>query len=280
MNVDFELYRIFYYVSKNKNITKASEELFISQPAVTQQIKKLEDILNLKLFYRSKKGVELTEDGETLFNSIKDAVETLNLSKEIFNSENVIRIGSGNAVLKYNVSKYIIEFNKKFPNVKFEIFHERTDKLFELLKNNQIDLVFYKISIVEEGIISIEIDEIEDSFIASPKYLNKNLKEIPFILQSTSASSRKFLDKVCLKNKINLTPKYELESYDIVLEFVKLGLGVGFINKDHVKSELASGELVEIDLDFEIPRRTLNVAVNKKKQYNKYIKEFVEIIKN
>jgi len=293
-NINLDLYKIFYYVAINKNITKAASILLISQPAITQSIKKLEEEIGYKLFYRTSKGVELTSYGEELLANIKTPIEKLTSSKKTLETLDnkpieTIRIGGGTILLKHNFIEGFKKFNKKYPNIKIEITRGITTELLEKLNNNMLDLVLHNMPVeINENTISYEIETIQDIFVANPKtfpeLLNKKitlekLSSYPFVLQSEVSSSRKFLNNICAKNNIFLNNKYELESYELVLAFVKAGLGLGFINKNHIKKELNKEELYEIKTNYIIPTRTVGVAINKKNMQNKHLIEFIKMLK-
>ena len=184
-NINLDLYKIFYYVAINKNITKAASILLISQPAITQSIKKLEEEIGYKLFYRTSKGVELTSYGEELLANIKTPIEKLTSSKKTLETLDnkpieTIRIGGGTILLKHNFIEGFKKFNKKYPNIKIEITRGITTELLEKLNNNMLDLVLHNMPVeINENTISYEIETIQDIFVANPKtfpeLLNKKI---------------------------------------------------------------------------------------------------------
>lgn len=292
-NINFELYKVFYYVAKTKNITKASEILLISQPAITQTIKKLESELNITLFYRTSRGMELTSAGEELFQNIKNSIECLNNCKRLlveFDSKEIktIRIGGGTTLLKHNALEGFKVFKEKYPNIKIEIIRGITSELLNKLHDNILDLVLFNMPVqIDENLDYKIIETTQDVFVANSNFYSNlkgkkisiiDLTNLPLVLQSDVSSSRKFLNSICKKNKMVLNDSYELESYDLVLSFVKAGLGIGFINRNHILNELEKGELFELKLDYQIPSRQIGIAFNKKNFNNKYIKEFINAI--
>lgn len=292
-NINFELYKVFYYVAKTKNITRASEILLISQPAITQTIKKLENELNVVLFYRTSRGMELTSAGEELFQNIKNSIECLNNCKRLldeFDSKEIktIRIGGGTTLLKHNALEGFKIFKEKYPNIKIEIIRGITSELLNKLRDNILDLVLFNMPIqIDENLDYKIIETTQDLFVANSNFYNdlkgkkisiKELAYLPLVLQSDVSSSRKFLNSICKKNKILLNNSYELESYDLVLSFVKAGLGIGFINRNHILEELKKEELFELNLDYQIPTRQIGIAFNKKNANSKYIVEFINAI--
>lgn len=292
-NINFELYKVFYYVAITKNITKTAEILLISQPAITQTIKKLENELNIALFYRTSRGMELTSAGEELFQNIKNSIECLNNCKRLldgFDSKEIktIRIGGGTTLLKHNALEGFKVFKEKYPNVKIEIVRGITSELLNKLRDNILDLVLFNMPVqIDENLDYKIIETTQDIFVANSNFYNnlknkkisiKQLTHLPLVLQSDVSSSRKFLNSICKKNRIVLNNSYELESYDLVLAFVKAGLGIGFINKNHILKEINNGELFELNLDYQIPTRQIGVAFNKKNSNSKYIIEFINAI--
>lgn len=292
-NINYELYKVFYYVAKTKNITKASEILLISQPAITQTIKKLESELDATLFYRTSRGMELTNLGEELFQNIKNSIECLNNCKRLlveFDSKEVktIRIGGGTTLLKHNALIGFKVFKEKYPNIKIEIIRGITSELLNKLRDNILDLVLFNMPVqMDENLDYTIIETTQDIFVANSNFYNdlkgkkisiKELTNLPLVLQSDVSSSRKFLNSICKKNKILLNNSYELESYDLVLAFVKAGLGIGFINKNHILEEIETGELFELNIEYQIPTRQIGIAFNKKNANSKYIIEFINAI--
>ena len=292
-NINYELYKVFYYVAKTKNITKASEILLISQPAITQTIKKLESELDATLFYRTSRGMELTNLGEELFQNIKNSIECLNNCKRLlveFDSKEVktIRIGGGTTLLKHNALIGFKVFKEKYPNIKIEIIRGITSELLNKLRDNILDLVLFNMPVqMDENLDYTIIETTQDIFVANSNFYNdlkgkkisiKELTNLPLVLQSDVSSSRKFLNSICKKNKILLNNSYELESYDLVLAFVKAGLGIGFINKNHILKEIETGELFELNIGYQIPTRQIGIAFNKKNANSKYIIEFINAI--
>ena len=292
--INFEMYKVFCSVAKNKNITKAANELLISQPAITQTIKKLEEQIGYKLFYRNSKGVTLTIHGEILYKDIEDAVDKLNtcqssLESNLEKNNSVIRIGGGSTLLKYNALDAFKEYKKKYPNIKIIIERGITNNLLKDLSNNNIDIVLCNNSnYKDENLKFYNIESVRDVFVANSEMfsnlLNKSLSykdilDLPLVLQSKVSTSRRYLDNLFKKQGYFLESDYNLESYDLVLSFVKAGLGIGVINVNHIKEDLDNNTLFVINTKFNLDKRNISVAINKKNLDNKYILDFVNILK-
>lgn len=293
-NINFELYKAFYYVAKNKNLTKTANELYISQPAVTQSIKKLEAEIGFKLFYRTKSGMELTKEGELLYNFLKHSIETLNNSKKylvdkVNNNSITIRIGSSATLIKYSLLPALKQFQKDFPNVKFEIVQDITSNLMDMLDNDLLDLVLLNINRGNKNDKRILIiEEVKDVFcykknsfeFGDKRFKMAELNNLPLLLQSNLSTARKFLDDLASHDHVILKSTYDIASYGLVLNFIKEGLGVGFVNYNHVKEDIEKGELALLNTEFKIPARKIGICVNKKIVDESIIMNFIEYIKN
>ena len=292
-NINFELYKVFYYVAKNKNLSKAANELFISQPAVTQAIKKLEEEIGFKLFYRTKSGMNLTKDGEVLYNFLKRPIEALNSGKkhlidEVNNNSMTIRIGSGTTLIKHTLLPILKSFERDFPNVKFEIIHGITNTLMDMLEKDLLDIVLLSINYENKNDKRVlVIEEAQDVFcyrkdsfdFGDKKFKINELNDLPLLLQSDVSTSRKFLDDLASKEHVILKSRYALASYTLVLDFVREGLGIGFVNYNHVKEDIKKGNLAILKTDFNIPTRKIGLCINKKITDEPVIKKFIEYIK-
>ena len=292
MNIDFELYRIFYVVANNKNITKASNELCISQPAISKAIKKLEEQLGGKLFVRNPRGVLLTDEGKEFYNYIKQAMECISSAEnkftDLINLETgCIKIGSTSTLTKEFLLPFIKEFKDKHPNININISINISSELFNNLRNGLIDIMFLNIDgkNIPDDIEVIKCKEVQDCFVVSEKYKELAQKEIsfsdiskyPLILQAKGSNTRAFLDDYCDKNNITLSPNIEI-SYSLVVEFAKIGLGIGYVTEDYIQKELKDGSLIKLKLKNKIPKRSLGYAISKKHEPNFSTKKLIEII--
>lgn len=293
MNIDFELYRIFYCVANNGNITKASEELNISQPAISKSIKNLEEQLGGQLFIRTKRGVILTEEGKEFYNYIKQAIEYINNAEnkftDLINLETgSIKIGISTTLTKEFFLPYLEKFHSLYPKIDIQIATNLTSELFLKLKNGLIDIVILNLNEKNYGndIEIIKCRKINDCFVVNSNYkelLNKeiSIKELnnyPLILQAKGSNTREFLDNFAKANNVILKPNIELASYTLVVEFAKIGWGIGYATKDYIKKELNNKELFELKLKEKIPSRYIGIALSKSHIPNFSTKKLIEII--
>ena len=292
MEINFELYRIFYAVANNKSITKAAEELFISQPAVSKAIKNLEAALGGSLFNRTKKGVVLTEEGREFYNYIKSAMEYINNAQNKFNDlinleTGTVRIGISTTLTKCFLLPYIKEFNEKHPKIDIQIDTSISKELFNKLKNGLLDIVILNLPYKSENEIEIiKCIDVQDGFYASSKYKElkdkvisiKDLDTYPLLFMTKNSNTRNFLDSYLKENNIKLTPYMELAGYQLVLEFTKINLGIGYLTSEFIKAELDNDLLFEIKTKEKIPKRSIGIAYSKKNLPSFATKELIKII--
>ena len=289
MNVDLELYRVFYVVAKNKHMTKASNELHISQPAISQSIKKLEEQLSGTLFLRSNKGMELTSEGEMFYEYVKGALELINNAENEFTSfkdlsKGEIKIGCSTTLTKIILMDSLSDFHRDYPNININITNDLTSNLINDLKLGKLDFVIYNESNIKETNLNLEkIGELRQGFIYNKDYFTDNinsfndLNKYPLILQKEQSNSRKLLDYIALSNKVKLIPKMEVVSQDLIVEFVNIGLGIGFTIIDLAKKKYKN--LNELKINKKIPNINIYLATNKSVSLTFASKMFVDYIR-
>lgn len=278
MNIDFELYRIFYVVAKNRNITKASKELNISQPAISKSIKNLEEQLGGQLFFRTKRGVILTDEGKEFYKYISQAIEYIynaeNKFSDLVNLETgCIKIGISTTLTKEFLLPYLEKFHYLYPKIDIQIVTSYTDDLMTKLKNGLIDILILNLNNKNYGndIEIIKCRKIQDCFVVGEKFKSlasqelsfNELNNYPLLLQAKGSSTREFLDDMAKTNNITLKPNIELASYSLISEFVKIGFGIGYVTRDYVKSAIKNKELFELNLKEKIPNRYIGIALSK-----------------
>lgn len=273
MNVNLELYRIFYVVAKHKHMTKASEELHISQPAISQSIKKLEDQLGGTLFLRSNKGMELTEEGKMFYDYVKGALELINNAENEFTSfkdlsKGEIKIGCSTTLTKLVLLDALKKFHADYPNINVDITNDLTSNLINDLKRGKLDFVIFNESNIKETNLDLKkVKKLKQGFIYNPIFYKDNITNLedlnncPLILQKEQSNSRKLLDYIALQNNVKLIPKMEVVSQELITEFVNIGLGIGFVIIDLAKRNFE--DLKELKINKKIPTINVYLATNK-----------------
>lgn len=286
MNVDLELYKVFYVVAKNKHMTRASEELHISQSAISQSIKKLEDQLGGTLFLRSNKGMELTEEGKMFYEYVKGALELIGNAENEFTSfkdlsKGEIKVGCSTTLTKLILMDALENFHKDYPNININIVNGLTSNLINDLKLGKLDFVIFNESNVKENNLYLEkIKELKQGFVYNPDYYTDNVKtfsdlnKLPLILQNGESNSRKLLDYIALQEHVKLIPRMEVVSQELISEFANIGLGIGFVIIDLANRNFKN--LKELEINKTIPNINVYLALNKSVLLTFASKKFLE----
>lgn len=292
MKTNLELYKIFYYVAKNGNITQASKELLVSQPAVSKAIKVLERDLNTVLFNRNSDGVSLNNAGEILFNKIKKSMELIISAEEDLTSLNnmeqgSINIGAGNTIMQRYLMPFIREFHNLYPNINVKVHTLVTQELIKQAQLGLVDVVFTHLpNNIPNDFEIIKIKKLHDILVVNKDsiYLNKQIKKkdletLPLVLLPLTASNRKNFDKFCLKNNIIINPLMEIGNDILVEECAESGFGVGLVVKEYVQNKLDNKQLYELDTQFTFEEKYLACLVESSRTNNIIVKKFISLLK-
>lgn len=292
MNINYELYKIFFQVAKNKSISKAAEVMFISQPAVSQSIRQLEDKLGGKLFIRTKKGVILTEEGNILYKYISSGIQSfINGENSFLNYMNLdsgsIRMGASTTVMRHIVMPYIEKFHSQYPGIDVKIVNHLTKDLLSYLRNGDLDLLVVNLPMkYSKDLTVIPICEVEDILVGNSHYYEKtngkiqisDISKYPFVVQQNPSNTRKFLDNYLKENGVTKQFENEIVSYGLVMDFVKAGFGIGFATKQFILEELKQKQLFEITIEPKIPKREIGIVVLNTNIPNYSSKKLIELI--
>lgn len=276
MEQNLSHYKIFFEVAKTGNISRAAKELYISQPAISKSISKLEDSLGVTLFTRNSRGVQLTEEGKLLFTHTQAAFEALNRGEQELKRVKDfhighLRIGVSNTLCKYILLPYLKIFIEKYPHIKITIEGQSTARTVDMLEQQRLDLGLIARPSNRRPLLFSPVMDIQDTFVATKSYLdNLYLREGGsdadlfqtgnFLLLDKSNVTRKYIDEYLNENQIVLNQLLEVTTMDLLIEFTKIGLGIGCVIKEFVQKELDSQALVQIPMDAPIKKRTVGFA--------------------
>ena len=270
MNQNLSSYWIFYTVANAGNISKAAKELYISQPAISKSIQKLEEGLNCKLFSRSSRGVVLTDEGSLLYHHVKEAFETLNLGEDKLKRSielgvGHISVGVSTTLCKYMLLPYLSEFILRNPHISFSISCQSSNETLRLLDEGKIDIGFIGKPENLKGFAFDFMGNIEDTFVASPKYLDnlsaRGIAKEDFLSNATlmlldkNNMTRRYIDQYFQQNMIMASETIDISDMGLLIDFAKIGVGVACVIKSFVAKELEKGKLIELPLEFPIPIR-------------------------
>ena len=294
MNQNLSSYRIFYTVANTGNISKAAKELYISQPAISKSIQKLEESVGCKLFSRSSRGVVLTDEGKLLYEHVSEACETLTMGEEKLKRSielgvGHLKIGVSSTLCKYLLLPYLKEFIRQNPHISISISCQSTNDTLKLLEDNKIDIGLIG---KPENLKNIHFDfleEIEDIFVAAKDYL-RNLKargiQKDHILQSSTLMlldknnmTRQYIDDYLQENQIIIKDSIDISDMDLLIDFARIGVGVACVIKNFVREDLENGTLVEIPLGFPIHKREVGFAYKTTTKPSKSLAEFIHFYK-
>ena len=294
MNQNLSSYRIFYTVANTGNISKAAKELYISQPAISKSIQKLEESVGCKLFSRSSRGVVLTDEGKLLYEHVSEAFETLTMGEEKLKRSielgvGHLKIGVSSTLCKYLLLPYLKEFIRQNPHISISISCQSTNDTLKLLEDNKIDIGLIG---KPENLKNIHFDfleEIEDIFVAAKDYL-RNLKargiQKDHILQSSTLMlldknnmTRQYIDDYLQENQIIIKDSIDISDMDLLIDFARIGVGVACVIKNFVREDLENGTLMEIPLGFPIHKREVGFAYKTTTKPSKSLAEFIHFYK-
>lgn len=288
-------YKIFYTVANTGNISKAARELYISQPAISKSIQKLEDSIGARLFERSSRGVTLTDAGELLYTHVKSAFETLTLGEDRLRRSielgvGHLTIGVSSTLCKYILLPYLKEFIKENPHINISISCQSTNQTLHLLEEGKLDVGLIGKPAQLKNIDFYALREIEDIFVATRDYLHnlsirgvrrdQLLQNATLMLLDKENMTRQYIDDYLQENHISLQDIIEVSNMDLVIEMSKISLGIGCVIKDFVKEELQEGSLMEIPLAIPIHKREIGFAYNRDVKISESLEKFVQFYEN
>ena len=276
MENNLNLYYIFYTVALHKNISGAAKELYISQPAISKAISKLEQSLDVILFHRSSRGVTLTMEGELLFTQVQTAFSAIRHGEEQLKKVNElgisqISIGVSITLCKYVLLPYLQQFVKDNPHIKVTITCHPTMETLRDIDNSVTDIGVVGIPSLPNGLTYIPFREIQDTFVTTDRYL-ENLKirvgndrkailnNATFMMLNKENISRKYVDMYLSSHQITMDNIIEINTMDLLIELAKIDLGIACVIKDFVKEELDDHSLTEVSLGRAIPKRKLGLV--------------------
>ena len=288
-------YRIFFEVAKAGSISKAAKLLYISQPAISKSILRLEENLEIALFTRTSKGVSLTPEGQIFYEYLQNAFSAIeageiHLAKIKQFNIGKITIGTSNTLCKYILLPYLNKFMKENPHTMVSIFTQSSDKTSLLLSENKIDIGLVAKPAKTQSMSYINIMEIHDIFVATPAYLSSlkhifdksfnPLRDGNIMLLDKNNATRRFIDNCIEGSKLHLNQSIETGNMELLIEFAKTGIGIACVIKEFIQKELEEGTLVEIEMppDLYIPKRDI-VFIYDEKNFNPSLIKFISMLK-
>ena len=277
--VNLELYKVFYTVAKSGSLTKAAEELFISQPAVSRSIKQLETQLGVSLFTRTHRGMQLSaQGGKVIFDEVERALKLLETAKSRIaemktSATGTLRIGASDTIFEYFLADKIVAFHERFPSVKIDLLADFTPDTIEKLKADKCDVAFVNLPITPDSELKLygNCMRLNDVFIAGEKFAQLKdeklplgkLKKYPLILMDKNTVARRSLDNFFNSLGVELPPSIEVGSWDLMKRLVTRGMGIGVIPREYITQQLEDETLFEVETDVALPARSIGMLLPK-----------------
>ncbi len=291
MDINYELYKVFYHVATTLSFSEASKQLFISQSAVSQSIKVLEKKLNQTLFVRSTKKVQLTPEGDILLKHIEPAINLIQKGENQLLEANTLnggqlRIGASDTICRYYLVPYLNKFHKTYPNVHIKVTNQTSIECAHLLESGQVDFIITNYP--NSGLLSSQntrvINEFSDEFVANQEYFPLKgqtvslgtLQTYPILMLERKSTTSEFLHHMFQKEQLDLVPEIELSSNDLLIDLARIGLGIAFVPDFCIPEN--DRDLFQVKLSEKLPTRQMVVAYNENIPVSQASKQFMDML--
>ena len=291
MDINYELYKVFYHVAATLSFSEASKQLFISQSAVSQSIKVLEKKLNQTLFIRSTKKVQLTPEGEILLKHVEPAINLIQKGENQLLEANTLnggqlRIGASDTICRYYLIPYLNRFHKAYPNVHIKVTNQTSIECAHLLENGQVDFIItnYPNSGLSNSQNVRVINEFHDVFVANQEYFPlkgeavslQKLQTYPILMLDRKSTTSEFLHHMFQREQLDLVPEIELSSNDLLIDLARIGLGIAFVPDFCIPEN--DKDLFIVRLTEKMPVRQMIVAYNESLPVSQASKQFMDMM--
>ncbi len=277
MDIDFEYYKIFYFVAKYGNITKAAAALGSSQPNVTRIMKLLESQLNCRLFIREARGISLTEEGELLYAHVEIAYRHLleaqeEIGRQGSQSCGTVEIGATETALHLFLLHALHGFKLEYPAIKIKIHNHTTPETIKDLISGKLDFAVVTAPFEAPGAVScVNVLDFKEILVGGSQYADlsgtflelKDVKSYPWIGLGRGSATYKLYKDFFIEHRIDLEPDMEVETSDLMLPLIESNLGIGFVPEKLALPLLEEKKLVQIRLNCEIPKRSIQIVSDK-----------------
>ena len=284
MDINYELYKVFYHVAVTLSFSEASKQLFISQSAVSQSIKVLEKKLKQPLFIRSTKKVQLTPEGEILLKHIEPAMNLIQKGENQLLEAHTLN--GGQLRIGYYLVPYLKQFHKEYPNIHIKVINHTSIECAKALENGQTDFIIanYPNSALAGNLHTRVINEFHDVFVASRQAFDLEGKELtleellkyPIMMLDRKSTTSEFLHQIFQKSHLDLVPEIELSSNDLLIDLARIGLGIAFVPDFCIPAN--DKDLFILELSEKLPARQMVVAFNESLPVSQAAKQFMDML--
>lgn len=291
MDINYELYKVFYHVATTLSFSEASKQLFISQSAVSQSIKVLEKKLSQPLFIRSTKKVQLTPEGEILLKHVEPAMNLIRKGEnQLLEAHTLnggqLRIGASDTICRYYLVPYLNQFHKEYPGIHIKVTNQTSIECAHLLENGQVDFIItnYPNSGLSNSQNVRVINEFHDVFVANQEYFPlkgetvslQKLQTYPILMLDRKSTTSEFLHHMFQREQLDLVPEIELSSNDLLIDLARIGLGIAFVPDFCIPEN--DKDLFIVKLTEKMPARQMIVAYNESLPVSQASKQFMDMM--
>ncbi len=292
MSIKLELYRVFKEVAEEGSVSAAAKNLYISQSAVSQTIKQLEEQLDVRLFTRGTRGVTLTSEGAILYDYVRSAISLIEHGEEkIAQTKSLLLgelvIGASDTITSCFLLPYLDQFHSSYPSIKLRVLNGTSPEVIALLKSGKVDLAFANLPLEDSALSIRRCFDIQDVFVAADGYRGcppdkvftpGELAKLPIILLEKKSNSRQYIDSYFIQNGVPVTPEIELGSHALLLQLTRIGLGVSCVIREFAAEPLRRGEIRELKVDPPIAPRSVGAVSLQGVSASAACRRFLEII--
>lgn len=291
---NLNLYYIFYITALSGNISNAAKRLYISQPAVSKAIAKLEKNLEVTLFTRSSRGVKLTQEGELLCKQLKEAFSSIEKGEDSIKKSTQLGMGQLSIGVSTTLCKYVLlpmlpEFRKENPYVRLSILCQSTNSTLLALEREELDIGLVGEPEKANGCRFYPIRQIQDIFVTTKQYLSQvsmqpdfregqlSSENVTLLLLDKDNATRQYVEKYFMDQRLTPSSILEISTMDLLIEFAKAGLGVACVIGDFVEKELKEGSLIQFPVSTPIPPRKIGFACKSNTNPTPVMEKFMQL---
>lgn len=292
MSADLDLYSIFCTVARCGSLSHAARELYVSQPAVSQSMHRLEDCLGCTLFTRTSRGIALTSEGRLLYSYADRAVSLISAAEDKLNRMRTLQsgglmIGASDTLCQFFLLPYLNTFHTQYPEVQLQVTNRTTPETVELLKVGKVDIALVNLPVEDEALSVREVLKVHDIFVASEERFGhlkgmpislEALSKEPLVLLEQASNSRKYIDAYCHQTGVMLHPEIELSAHNLLIDFARIGLGIACITQEFAQTDLSKAGLFEVELDKPMPARAIGLISLQGVPLSAAAERFIQII--
>ncbi|MBC8573852.1 LysR family transcriptional regulator [Jingyaoa shaoxingensis] len=287
MNVNLEYYRIFYYVAKYQNFTRAARAMGNSQPNITRAMNLLEQEIHCTLFIRTNRGVRLTPEGEKLYIRVSAAMEQLQTAEEELHESSglehgTISIGASETALNIYLLEKLRTFHMEYPGIRLKIYNHSTPQAVQAVKNGEIDFaVVTTPTDVETPLKKVDLYSFQEILVGGKTFMALGSQELslaevqnyPFICLGRETQTWKFYQQIFERHGLELMPDTEVATTDQILPLVKNELGMAFLPEAMAREAIEKGEIIELSLRESVPQRSVCMVYDRQHPLSAAAKE-------